>query len=179
MTAQPFWADPIGGFAWDYAMIGGEWLPGLCVVKTNTKRDVQLKKAKDRSGQSLEDQGNLNATGTITMRIWTDPQWQEWLRIFPIIQPRREGGAKDPLEIIHPEPNGKGVKAIFIDEIPGYPPPEKGILTITMRFVEWKPKPKPVTTGSGGARSDARLPVYAKHLSNVADNVGSLLGSFF
>ncbi len=147
MAGQPYWEDIDGADAWDFPIIGGEVMPGICVVKTNVKRDVKLKKSKAKSGESLEDQGNKAATGTITMQLASRPQWDEWQRILPVIQPRRADGIKDPLEIVHPEPNSKNVTQIFIDEIPGYSPPAKGILTVTMRFKEFVPKPKKVRTG--------------------------------
>jgi len=177
---QPFWDDPNESLAWDHAVVGGELLPGLCVVKTTVKRDIQLKKAKGKGGQTSEDQGNLAATGEIRMRIWTRAQWNEWLRILPTIQPRRPEGPKDPLEIIHPEPNSKSVSQITVDEIPPYEgPDEKGILTVVMKFKEWTPAPKPVKAGSGAAKSDKRLPVYKKAIADRATKVGDFVSGFW
>ena len=161
MTTQPFWADPVEGDAWDVCQLGGEWLPGLCEVKTTVKRDVKIKKAKGKGGASMEDQGNDVATGTITLKMWTSAQWTELLRILPTIQPRRPEGAKDPLELVHPEPNAKAVTQVFVDEIPPFDKDDKGLMTVTFKFTEWCPAPKPVKAGKKAAKTQTPTPEEA------------------
>ena len=151
-TAYAFLDTNAGADEWDSVKLGGEWLPGVWDVKVTTKRDVQLKKSKDKSGETMEDQGNVSADVVLTGQLWTAAQWREWLRIMPAIQPRRPDAAKEALELVHPEANSKGVTAIVVREIPPYGK-DKGILTITLNAVEWQPAPKPVKKGSGGSKS--------------------------
>lgn len=138
--ALPWWAD--SDLSWDILILGGEVWPGVCTVATTVKRALDKQKIKGSDGANLVDQGYEPAPVKITLRLWLREQWTELERLLPTIHPRTKGGVRQPLQIVHPEPNLKGVHQVYVEEISPITV-EKGLGTLTLSCVEWFPEPKP------------------------------------
>ena len=145
MGAQPFWVDEGGDEqAWDFCWLGEDLLPGLVEVEAGKSRDVDVQKNKGTDGAALSDDGYVPAAVTITLRMWTREQWAAWQDVYPKIDPQRPGGLRQPLSIVHPEPNHRGIDTIYVTSISGSSPRRGGVKTETIECLQWFPAPKPV-----------------------------------
>jgi len=145
---------------WDTLIIGGEVWPGVPTVTVEATRAVDLQKKKGDDGANLVDQGYEPAKVTLTLRLWMQDQWDELQRLLPTVHPRRKGGIRTPVDIVHPATQLVGVRQIYITKI-GSPTADKGVLTIVLDAVEWFPQPKPAKAktkkskaATGGADAD-------------------------
>ena len=171
--------------------------PGLADVSgSGVKRRIDVKKTKGKDGAVLKDNGMDLAKLKINLRIWTAEQWSRFNELLPLIHPKRKGGSREPTEIIHPQANLLGIKAIYINQI-DFPDLDRsnGIMTVTMSAIEWIPRPAPVKRGAGTAGGkatttqddilDALDPLIneAKGIANVIataeDAVTNAIGNIF
>ena len=176
MATQLFWDEPVGADYWDLCILGGEVLPGIAIVETDVQRKIDIKPIKGQDGGSLTDEGYKNAPVTITLQIWKEWQWNEWQRIQQNFHPRTKGGARDPLEIVHPEPNSKGVSQVYVQQLPPIRI-SKGVGTITLKCIEWFAKPKPKKTGKGYAKSTGNAHVDYISAKTQAEAGGAALNA--
>lgn len=126
-TAQyPGWSGYEGAASldWNRVWLGGYLLPGLWIVSGfKLAVDIQTKTAKDRDGTSDTDKGEKPAPfelhGTLLDRPRPDGRtdWMDWIDVLPLIHPLRPGRARQPLAIIHPDPNSMGIDAVRVLEI--------------------------------------------------------------
>lgn len=125
------------GTIWDYAKIGDTFLPGVCSItdfKYGVDIDVQKRRKKEKA--RLRDNGLAPCVFTITVEL-TAAQWPEWMRVLPIIQPRRAGAIRQPLRIEHPLPNAHGVQDIYVHELEYSSPSARAGMTIKIKVGEW------------------------------------------
>jgi hypothetical protein len=160
-----WWAD--NDLAWDVLILGGEVWPGVCTVETTVKRALDKQKIKGGDGANLVDQGYEPAPVKITIRMWLREQWLELQRLLPSVHPRTKGGVRTPLQIVHPEPNLKGVHQIYIEELSPLTA-SKGLGTITISAVEWFPEPKPAKQ-KAKPKDGGKIPSAADVLPPNAD----------
>ena len=154
MGAHPYWIDrgqEADGTAWNSVILGSSFLPGIAVVTCSVARDVDAKKTKGQDGATLEDNGVEPAEIGIELTLPRRDDWELWQQVLPDIHPRRPGGPRTPLEIVHPAPNMLGIRNIYVKEIIPEPPTAKGGMKVTLRCVEWFPAPKPVKAAAGKA----------------------------
>lgn len=138
---------------WDTLYLGGEAWPGIPQIETEKSRDIDIAKQKGQDGATLTDQGYPGATVKITIRVWLDSQWAELNRLLPTIDPRVRGAFRTPIDIIHPEPNLKGVKQIYVKKI-GATTVDKGVVTQVIECAEWFPETKPAKSKSKTSKTD-------------------------
>lgn len=152
------------GLEWSTCIIGGDVLPGVATVECNVKRDIEKQKKKGDDGASLVDQGYEPSTVSISLVQWLDEQWESWLKILAKIHPRAKGGVRTPQQIVHPEPNHKGVDTIYIEEI--MPTvvgtgAEYGKWTIPIKATQWFPQAKPAKSKMKAPSNGGDLPPTA------------------
>ena len=165
---QPYWVGnqqtEAETTAWNTVILGAVFLPGVCTVTCTTGRDIDVKKEKGKDGAYLTDQGNDPADVKIVVVLPTKADWKIWLQVLPEIHPRRAGGARSPLEILHPEPNTLGIRNITIKSIKGAPPTARGGKTYEIECMEWFPEPKK-PKGTGRAKPAKRKPVWQRPIT--------------
>ena len=151
----PFWYNTFDPLAWDTVWLGGELFPGIAsVTGSGLKRKVDVKKPKGSDGASLRDEGMEPAKLEIELVIYNKTGWEDLQGKLPIITPRKKGGLRTPLSIVHPLTRILGINNIYIDSIP-IPDFDKtdGFLTVRFTAIEWFPAPKPVRAGKGAGTS--------------------------
>lgn len=130
---------------WDTLILGGDVWPGLPTVDVQVSRSIDAQKKKGDDGANLVDQGYEPAKVKITLRLWLADQWSDLQRLLATIHPRRKGGVRTPLEIVHPATQLVGVRTIYVTAI-GNPTPgtgaDTGSMTISLDALEWFPEPK-------------------------------------
>jgi hypothetical protein len=138
----PSWIDDPD--AWDRVQIGDIFLPGICtVLGLETGIDVDIKKTKGKDGATSEDNGIDPAEFDIEVHLVDADDWRAWLLVFPKINPRRPGAARQPQEIMHPEPNSLGISQITITKVRAAPPSPRGGKKYVIHVQEFFPAPKP------------------------------------
>lgn len=146
--SQPFWLDTEEGFsAWDALWLGDEFIPGLPTITIQKTRSVDVQKTKGQDGSFLADNGYDPAKVSISVRIWTRAQWEQWLEVLPNIDPQRPGGLRTPLSILNPVPNGMGIDTVYVTSI-SMGSPEGSMLTVSIECIQWFPEPKPAKSGT-------------------------------
>lgn len=157
--ALPWVGEP--GLLWDTLLMGGEYWPGLPTVESEPSRSVDVQKKKGDDGATEADQGYEPAKVKITLKIWLKEQWEELQRLLPLIHPRKKGGLKTPVDIVHPETQLKGVRQIYVTKIGAAVPgrgAETGSLTITFEAIEWFPAPKPAKAKMKASKTGGAIP---------------------
>lgn len=159
-TGLPFWTDDDGD--WDTLILGGTVWPGIWELSGDgVSRDIDVKKSKGSDTATLKDEGYQNAKFTATGTIWTAEQFSELQAILPEIHPRRKGGDRQALQIVHPAANLLGIDSVYLKGIkmPALDGPKGGPMTIVLDLIEWVPKPvvpKNTSGGCGKAYYDAQ-----------------------
>ena len=157
----PFWT---GNDDWQEMVLGGIRWPGIWTISgSGAVRNLDMKKAKGSDIATLKDEGYKNAALTATGTIWTAAQWKELQALLPEVHPRRYGGDRTPLQLVHPAANFIGVDSVYLRgiSIPELDAAKGGPIIVELDFLEWTPAPKPVTkgtgtgTGKGGGKSKA------------------------
>lgn len=147
---------------WDTLLLDDEVWPGLASVETIVKRKVDSQKKAGDDGGNLVDQGYEPADIKITIRVWLREQWEELEALLETIHPRKKGGIRRPVAIVHPEPMLKGVTRIYITQIGAAVPgrgAEHGSLTLSIEAIEWFAAPKKAkakTDATGGQLPSAK-----------------------
>lgn len=140
MAAQPGWeVEGLEAQAWNFCWIGEDLLPGIVEVTSSKSRAVDQHKPKGTDGKNLEDEGYDGGKVTIRITIANEEQWQEYQKLLPKLDPEQLGGLKRPQEIIHPEPNAKGIKVIYVKEINGGHPSSRDGKVETLECLQFFP----------------------------------------
>ncbi len=134
--------------------LGGKIYPGIASVSCPAKRNVDVKKDGKSDGATLQDKGYDPSPVTITLRIVSEEQWDEFQTLLPDVHPRKAGGVRNVLEIVHPKANLLGIFLVYISEIEIGDPTADAGLTITLKAIETK-KPVPVKNAGTGSINDA------------------------
>jgi hypothetical protein len=144
--AMPYWAETnqVESSAWNTCILGKDFLPGICVVTAEKGRAVDIKKAKGQDGYTMTDNGMTAGKVTIVMTLVNKNDWLAWQQVRPRIDPNRPGGTRKPLEIVHPEPQDRGIQNVVVLNIKGAAPTARGGKVITIECTEWFAAPKPV-----------------------------------
>jgi len=150
----PFWENTEDPLAWDTVEIAGKIFPGVASVRgSGLKRKVDVKKPKGSDGASLKDEGIEPAKLEITLLIYNRYFWEQLQGLMPLINPRKKGGLRRPMSIVHPLTRLMNITNIYVDGIP-IPEHDKrnGFLRFKFTAIEWFPGPKPArkAAGSGG-----------------------------
>jgi hypothetical protein len=148
MTSTPFWLDDPK--AWNKGILGPHTLPGIVTADPDDiARQLDRKKPQGKSGGPLEDKGYKPIKTKITIVYWTKAQHEMWLRILPLINPRRENASKDPMEFRHPAVDEFDVGPWIVASIKPSMPTAKGGRKIEITLEEWFPETKTAKKGTG------------------------------
>jgi len=139
----PYWGSLVGQALWNVCVIAEKAVPGIVTVQAKKGRDVEVKKSKGNNNATSTDNGAANGTVTIETVIYNESQWLLWQEFLPTIDPNRPGATSQPLGIIHPETQARGITSIFVTDIVGEPPTGRGGKRFTISCIEYAPKPKP------------------------------------
>lgn len=151
MTSIPYWGDDEK--AWNSVPLGDVVVPGICSVVADKGRNVEIKKTKGQDGHTMTDNGTTVGKVTITTTIVNREQWQLWQAVRERIDPVKQGGARTPLEIQHPEAQDRGIQNVYVKHIKGAPPTARGAKTFVIECEEWFPQPKPTKATTSKAKS--------------------------
>jgi hypothetical protein len=130
--------------SWDRCILGDDALPGIVRVTVDTSRDVQQVVSPGVDAPSLKDQGFRGATVSIEWEVWSEQggrdlsKLNEAQRILAKLSPRRPGGVKEPVAIVHPATALAGVTHIYSASYT-IPPIKGGRLVIPIKALEWFP----------------------------------------
>ena len=163
---------------WDECIVGGNKLPGLCKLSgTGIARKLDKKNPKGKDGATLTDEGNQLGGITITQRIWTDEQWEETQRIFPLLQPRRPGGPRQPQSFYHPLSEFLGIRRVYVEKVP-VPSHDSGMgmLTLTYQLTEWVPAPVKTKKNTAKDKQDGASQVETNMTEESGGDVRVLQG---
>lgn len=151
-TGLAYWLEDSG--EWDQLILGGTNWPGIWEIQgEGVERDIDLKKSKGSDQATLKDEGYRNGKFDAVGIIYNDEQWRQLQSLLPEVHPRRKGGDRKALQIIHPQVNVLGIDSAYLTKIriPELDRTRGGPLVVTLSFIEWVPKPKKVDNASGGA----------------------------
>jgi len=125
--------------------------PGIVTVTgQGPKRKLDLKKPKGSDKARLTDEGYQNAKLKAELSLWEQAHWDSLQELLPIIHPRRKGGDRQPLQIIHPAANLYGIDNVYVTSLPIISLDRRTqIGTFAIELIEWVPAPKPVKRASG------------------------------
>lgn len=127
---QIFAQDPI-----DLCSIGGRRLPGLCTVTCLERIKIDGKESQGGNGSNPTDHGNELSEITITVRIWTQPQYDELVRVKNVIFPKT--GRRYPLVISHPNTDFSKISRVFLSEWPAPTRDAEGFQTCEIKGKEY------------------------------------------
>lgn len=153
-------------------IMAGEVWPGIAIVESDVSRAVDLQKKKGDDGANLVDQGYEPAKVKITLTGWLDEQQSELERLLPTIHPRRKGGIRTPVDIIHAETQLKGIRQIYITRIGPWAfgtGAMIGTWSLTIEAVEWFPEPKPAKSQTKKSKTGGDIPSAKDVLPPNAD----------
>lgn len=163
--------------AWDRVQIGDFYLPGLCTVMgLESGIDVDVKKTKGKDGATSEDNGIDPAKFDIEVHLIDDEDFRSWLSIFPKINPRRPGAARQPLEVVHPEPNLLGISQIIVKNIRCGVPSARGGKKYTLQCQEYFPAPKPVNKSKAKTVKHTDNSIYFDDPNKLANHLNQQSG---
>lgn len=118
-------------------------LPGAWDVQFACRRKMDVKKAKGVDGARIKDEGYELPQLELIGKLVTREHWVELQKIIRVIHPRKKGGKRDTYSIEHPKTALLGINAVYITEIAA-PRIERGVMSLTIRALEYVPAPKPV-----------------------------------
>lgn len=164
-SEYPGWtgADgPGSADAWNTVVLGEVVLPGVCTVEGLTCGvNVNTKRAKGQDCPTSKDNGIEPAKFAI--HVWlAEHHWKAWQSVVGKIHPRRPGRARQPLEIVHPEPNVLGISQVRVISFTGEAPTAAKGKRYKIVVEEWfdEPKPVKVKTNANGKEASVRANYY-------------------
>jgi hypothetical protein len=160
MASIPIWDGSGDDFAWDALILGGEFMPGVPTVKCDVENSLDKKKPSGAQGAKISDEGQEPAQISISLQLINEGDLAALARVLPKIRPPRKGGKRDPLAIVHPNPNILGVESVVIETISMPQPSAADGWVISIGAVEWVPEPK---------KQEALAPVKQKQPATLQD----------
>lgn len=131
---------------WDAVQLAGTFLPGVATVSRfadGLDIDVQKKRKKEKA--RLRDNGIAPCAFLIKVEL-TAADWPAWVKVLPLIKPRRPGAVRAPMKIVHPLPNIHGVEDVYVKEIEYDEPTARKGLVVTIHVGEWFEEEKDTKT---------------------------------
>jgi hypothetical protein len=110
---NPWWYD--APEIWDTVTVQGVALPGICKVSgTGPKRKLESNSPPGSDGARLRDRGYGEGLFTITVRIWTRQQFNDWeqANLFLIAQ---RGAQRVALDVVHPVLSNAGIRQAYFE----------------------------------------------------------------
>ncbi len=142
MATVPIWDGSGDDQAWDALILGGVFMPGVPDVTVTAASTIDVKKPSGKALATMTDEGDEPASVDITLQLINQGDLDALPAALAVLKPMREGGKKEPLEIIYPSVNLMGVESIVIKSIKMPKPTAKNGWFITIKAFQWVPEPK-------------------------------------
>lgn len=141
MASVGHWNRPDSDDSWDVCILGGKFLPGVARVRVNLQSDLDTKKPKGAKQASIADKGDKPSKIEIELVLEDDEDLDMLDAQLVNLRPRSKGAGREPLEIVHPNPNFWGITAVTVDDVDApHPDPVDGWV-IKISCLEWAPEP--------------------------------------
>lgn len=166
---------------WDVLRLGGQVMPGVARVDVELGSGLDVKKPKGGRGARIKDQGAPPTELRITIELQHE-EMDRFIAIRKLLRPRNVDGARDPMEIQHPQAALWGIHVVTIGAITAPMPGRGGTYVVTFTAIEWAPAPKKTKkaktspTGNAGKTAQQLIDENSSRPSNpavVADNFSS------
>jgi len=146
---------------WNSVLLGGVWLPGICILSIDKcGRDIDQQKQKGSNKAYSEDSGKNLATGSILVQLpgIRGPLYDAWKQALGALDPASPTASTGPIEIVHPNTQLRGIKAIRIVDISSPSPTAREGYNPVIKWIEYAEKPKEVKKAAKKAAQPARPP---------------------
>jgi len=143
---------------WDRLVLGGNLMPGVWDIDFPSTRNMDVKKAKGKDGARFKDEGYDPARIELIGKLTSRDHFKELARILSDIHPKKKGAARAVLGIDHPKARLLGIVSVYVIELRS-PKLERGLMTMTIRALEYVDKPatvKPRKPGTATLESELR-----------------------
>lgn len=150
---------------WDVLRLGGQVMPGVAQVTVDLGSGLDVKKPKGARRATIRDEGAPPATLRVEIEL-LHGEMAAFESVKKLLRPRSVDGAREPLEISHPQAQLWGINVVTVGEVSAPMPSRGGTYLVSFTCVEWAPAPtrvkkakkSPTTSGSGGnGKSAAEL----------------------
>lgn len=133
---------------WDKITFNDKTCPGVAVVKVKRGNKFDEKKAKGSHGGGREYTGADNAKVTITIRMLSNDEDEEFnLNILPILEPAIGKKKLEAVTINHPVAATRKVASITVDDVDG-PDVSNHIIQYTINATEFREADKKNASGA-------------------------------
>lgn len=149
MTFRPL-TEPV-----DYVVIAGQRTPGIAEI---SGADVPFKYDK-RKGYGLSGaysvfRGRELAEPTLTIRLYTDEDWDDWADFLPTVRTPPNARRPRALEIQHPILEDQGITAVTVTKLGQPMQTADGEWTITISLLEYR-RPRLALAAPDGSEDGA------------------------
>jgi len=128
---------------WDILRLGGVRIPGIAKVKGKLGSGLDVKKPKGGKKATIKDDGD--PPGELDVELSMSHQdVVEFAEIIPVLRAITKDGARDPLQVEHPEAYLWGINNVTVGDIDSDHPDQGGRKKITLKLIEWAPAPAAV-----------------------------------
>jgi hypothetical protein len=127
---------------YDFVVIDGQISPGIAVVTgCDRKYSWDVKAGKGNAGASTTFQGDEISKPKVEFLMWLDEHFEAWDNFVQILR-RAVGPKPNALTVVHPDFQENDISACTIDNIGQRVAKGRGLHSVTVSFLEYKP-PKP------------------------------------
>jgi len=162
------WNDESGDDSWDTLFLGGDFMPGVARVDVTLSSDLDIAKPKAGKGATIKDNGDPPAKLKIRLQIVTKDEIDALAQKLSLLRPKAKNGARDPVEIGHPNANFWGINTITITDISSPQPDAVDGWIITIDAVQWFPAPKAVAAASKKPTATGDAAAWAPYVDKKA-----------
>jgi hypothetical protein len=128
---------------WDVLYLAGVRIAGVARVTFSGESGLDIQKPKGGRRATMKDDGD--PPGKLEVELQLLPEDMEaFEQQIPLLRPTSKNGARDPLEIGHPEARLWGIHVVTIGPINSSHPESGGVKIVTFTAYEWAPAPAPV-----------------------------------
>lgn len=139
---------------WDTCTLGASKIPGEVQVIVTLPDGLDVKKPKGGKKATIQDNGDPPAELTIIVTLGPE-DLQAFKSLVPTLRKRTKTGARDPLKIVHPNPNFWGITTVTIGKIRSPMPETGGFWVVEISAYEWAPGPAKVDKSAKTPKSAA------------------------
>lgn len=152
---------PQASQSWNEISLGGVVFPGIAHVRVTVANELEVKKAKGRSGASTTYQGRPPAKVKITLTVYAPEQWEALVELLPSIWPDVTSERGAPIEVVHPRCRLWKISRLIIESIDDSQPEGVGdVYVLQISAVEFLPSQTQKGAASGAAtRTSSTLDV--------------------
>lgn len=160
MTAITHWNGFDGEGAddsWSLVGLGGKYL-WVATVDVEIDSGLDVQKPKGAAGATIKDNGDPPKKVKIRLQMASRPELDAFAAARSILLARKKGGARDPIEIEHPNTAFWGITSIVVDKIRSPSPDPVNGWEVSLDCLEWKPAPAPVKVQAKKPKTASKTP---------------------